>query len=183
MKPLRIIGVAVLLSMSSLFFFSASCESDPGYYISFKADGMTFTFNQGLTDITSEAFGNIVFSDTAIILFATPEQNKTSASAPNTYIIIQLFATGIGTYPPSGENFIPLAALLTVFYIKDGVSYSSNSFPGEVSLTIDTLEDVDGVIEGTFYAHVGDGILDIQITEGRFRVKRVPNESFTGFII
>jgi hypothetical protein len=183
MKLMRIIAVSMLVVFSSLLFIGASCESGPEYYFTFKADGQELTYEQGLDDIESAAFGNInsVTGD-ALYLFATPNQGEINSSEPDTYIMFRIYETSPGTYI-SGAGFRPLAAQVTLQYRKEGTLYRSDSGNGEVTVTVSKVGEVDDVIEGNFQAIVG--ILgsdeEVQMTDGTFKVKRVADESFSGF--
>jgi hypothetical protein len=182
MKLMRIIAVSMLVGLSSLLFIGASCESGPEYYITFKADGQELTFEQGLSDIESAAFGSIDNDPgEALFLIATPDPGEIYTSEPDTYILFRIYATSPGTYI-SGAGFQPLATLVTLIYRKNGVFYRSTSTNGEVTVTVSKIGEVEDVIEGNFHAIVGNlDAEDIQITDGEFRVKRVADESFTGY--
>ena len=183
MKLMRIIALAILVSMSSLLFIGASCESGPEYYFTFKADGQELTYEQGLDDIESAAFGNINgVTGEALYLFATLDQGEISASEPDTYIMFRIYETSPGTYI-SGAGFQPLAAQVTLQYRKEGTLYRSDYGNGEVTVTVSKVGEVDDVIEGSFQAIVGilSSEEEIQMTDGTFRVKRVADESFSGF--
>jgi hypothetical protein len=182
MKLMRIIAASMIVGLSSLLFIGASCESGPEYYFTFKADGQELTYEQGLDDIESAAFGNIIsVTGEALYLFAAPDQGEISASEPDTYTLFIIYETSPGTYI-SGAGFQPLAALVTLMYRKNGVFYRSNATNGEVTVTVSKIGEVDDVIEGSFQAIVGNSDAgDIQITDGAFRVKRVADESFSGF--
>ena len=162
MKTLKLIITAVCVSILALFLLGAECGvpvetgySLPPYYIMFKVDGVSKIFDKGFTDFESNAFAGMS-GGTQTAFFATAE---VISSFDNRMNYIEIFLNGIseGAYSDA-----------VIDYHEEGILYLTNTG----SLTITKYEDVGGVIEGTFSGTVEGKV----ITEGKFKVKRLPND-------
>ena len=162
MITIKILISAICVSVLTLFLLGAACgvpvDTSDSYYIKFKLDGEPKCFDKGLTDIESNAFAN-KYLENNTNFFATSDEYANSDDWTN---CIEIFLEGVleGEYSDAG-----------IFY-KDEETWDDISTN---SLTITKYEDVGGVIEGTFSGTGGGKV----ITEGVFKVKRIPNDTFT----
>ena len=170
MKAIKLIVTVMCVSVFALFLLGAECgvpeevvDSLPAYYIIFKADGELKTYSKGFTDFNGDACGNYVSSETTQIV-ALPVASALVDGPLDEYFLI-IF--------PGQESYDSV-----YFQYGDG-SGDVYITPGpEISsVTITKYEDEGGVIEGTFSGMVTLDT-DIDITEGKFKVKRVPDDSF-----
>ena len=162
MNKLKLVITAVCLSTLALFLLGAECgvpvDSLPPYYIMFKLDGESKIFDKGYTDIESNAFANKVGGNST--LFCATSDVLSSSDTKTNFIEISLNGFFEGEY--SNENI----------YYFDNEGNVSLIFTNSIKIT--KYEDVSGVIEATF-SGTGDGKV---ITEGVFKVKRIPNDTW-----
>jgi hypothetical protein len=175
MKKIFVYSFLLAAVIGFLFFLASSCPNDEGdYYIKFKADGVQKEFRLGLTDYESNALGMVSPIDSSIILFATPETWTNLTSNPANFVGIIIFGTAPGTYT---------IADLDINYTVEQAEY----FPvTEASVTITNIGAVGEEITGTFSATVeynppDGGVppsdLEIIITDGEFKVKRISDDA------
>ena len=175
MKKLKLIIVVICVPVLALFLLGAECgvvpartpvrtvESLPDYYIIFKFDGVEMDFKKGFTNVEVNAFAN-VFDSEYTFFFATSEVVQFN---PNGYFIY-FVVNGID----DGE------------YTLDYIEYQGKKVDpiygsSEGSIKITEYGDVSGVIEGTFSATVADNGTTKDITEGKFKVKRIQDDKFS----
>jgi hypothetical protein len=169
---------------SDCFYFSVESypDGEPSpYYIKFKADGIEKMFELGLTEVEVHAFGEVIGGMT--LLLATPETypniGSETENKPNNWIGIVIAGTDPGTYT-WGIDFVDLN------YTVELCEYFPQS---EGTVTITSFGDVGEEITGTFSATVvfeyspGDPPADLEIllTDGEFKVKRIPDDSWNPF--
>jgi hypothetical protein len=166
MKTLKLIIVAVCVSVLALFLLGAECgvpvevtDNLPPYYIMFKLDGVSKVFDKGFTDVESNAFANIVGVDETWF-YATSDEIGEGDTWTN---LMQIYLYGIseGVY----------SDLDSTIYYRDETTWHTTSTS---TFTITKYEDVGGVIEGTFSGTV-DGMV---ITEGVLKVKIIPDNTY-----
>ena len=181
MKRNLVYAILIVSVVGFLFFFAGSC-SDNGsnggsiYYIKFKADGVEKVFDLGLTDVEENAFGEVL-GGSMTLLFGTPETfANLDAGNPNNFVGITLLGTEAGSYDDD-------TGLDSFNYTVEQAEYQ----PSSSELTITSFGAEGGDIVGTFSATVqwasGEPASDpeILITEGEFKVKRIPNDSYDPF--
>lgn len=163
-RSVYIITAICVFSLS--FFLFTGCPSDveslPAYYIMFKLDGESKIFDKGFTDVKKNAFAN-KYGVAETDFFATSDELINSGVWTN---YLEIFLNGIseGTYSNVG-----------IYYKELEEDPWYEALDG--SLTITKYEEVGGVIEGTFSATVTN-IDTKNITEGKFKVKRIPNDTW-----
>ena len=177
-----------------LFFFAGSCtKSDglPPYYIKFNLDGNEVVFDLGMNGIEKDPFAsvsnNVGGGTFTTLFFATPETID-FPGIPGNYILIQIYGGDPSQIPypltytfPSGEN---VSLKIVYQYEAFGFQYSLESG----SLTVTSFGEVGEAISGTFSASLfyytinSQGVkiaaLTTQVTEGEFKVKRAPNDTY-----
>jgi hypothetical protein len=177
MKILKLIVTAMCVSVLALFLFAAECgvpvesadifDSLPTYFIIFKLDGESKTFDKGMTLYERQAFGNEHPLDGKTTLFAMPNV-ETGEVEPITYIWIDFNGTDEDTYPA-----IFLNADISYFQLRiDGGANVSNS---NVTVQVTSYGVLGETIEGYFSGLLTDGSI---ITEGVFKVFRAPDNTF-----
>jgi hypothetical protein len=163
----------------SLRFFAAACclvcglilpacgdetASDPGYSISFKRDGVLHVWTKGFLEpqFGDVPLGNLITNKSNVILFAMPVSLWYVTDKPQDYIWIRYSSTN--------------TADVSLEMAFGGVSYAAKK--SDISFAIDETGDVGGVILGSISAAVACSSNTNQITEGRFRVKRLADNTF-----
>lgn len=176
MKCIRFLFLLPLIIFTSFFFFSGSCDSEsmPNSYITFTLDGQSNSFELGLSDIESEAFGNIASGNT--ILLAAGDDTGTSTIPPDNCVYIRILSTNPGTYTSAFDS------ILVFYYWENGTLYYPVTplVDQTTTVTVDTIDAVSGSIEGTFtaYLHSGSGTIEKMLTGGIIKLKCINDESF-----
>ena len=170
MKTLKLIVVAMCVSVLTLLLFAGQCgvpvETSVSYDIKFKVDGVQKNFDKGLTNYVSEPFGHpITGSPDYTQVLATPDV-ETGESLPDNGIMIYFIGTTTGIYTDANA----------MIEYGEGEWYVTDGNP--VTVTITKYENEGGVIEGTFSGTVSFTLSDKVITEGEFTVKRVAKDLF-----
>lgn len=148
--------IAILAAAIIPFAGIVSCESDSdnsdeGYYISFTLDDTSYKFEKQVSDYVDSDVPCGYFNGEDYDLWAT------SALAGEDYDCAELY-------------FGDAEATSFDINLRIGLSgYEGSSLTGEVT----ELGDVDGIISGTFSGNVYNGS-DHAVTNGKFRVKRIP---------
>jgi hypothetical protein len=181
MKTLKLVIVAICVSVLALFLLGAECgvpvediDGLPAYYIIFKAGEEIKTYTKGFTEFTGDACGNYyeyIINGVGALqeeylteIVAMPEASAYADFPPEEFLLI-IF--------PGQESFED-----ALFVYADG---SGNTYGGfENNVVITNYEDEGGVIEGTFSGTIANGE-PIEITDGKFKVKRVTDDSFNLF--
>ena len=161
---LLIISVVCIASLSVVLFTGCPAASPDTYYIKFKLDGVDENFDKGFTNYESRPFGN-EGSGSYTAITATPD-DETGETVPDSYIWIDFDGVDTDTYPITFPN----EALTINLRIGGVTAYSSN-----VTLQVTVYGAVGETIEGTFSGLLDDGSI---ITEGEFKVVRVPDNTF-----
>lgn len=163
MKRFLLIITAICIASLSIFVFTGCpTATTDTYYIKFKLDGVDKNFDKGYTNYESNPFGNE--RGPATILFATPD-DETGAEEPNNYIRIYFYGLDTDTYPAT------LPDVLLTLRIGGGDS----AIDTDDTLQVTRYGAVGGTIEGTFSGSLSN---DSIITEGEFRVLRVPDNTY-----
>ena len=171
MKILKLFITAVCISALA-FFFLGACGGSDDYYITFKVDGVSKTFDKGFTDYESAPFGNLVdlYGD-LFAMYATPDE-ETGESWPDNYISIMFRGTSTGTYSDTLEA--------SLYYREYGSGWWEGGPVDDIIITVTKYDDMGGVVEGTFSTTIIDEISESitrEITEGKFRVKRIADDT------
>jgi hypothetical protein len=165
--------IALCAAVMAAFGVLVSCTSDGAeYYVRFKAEGQTYEFSKGFTDIANGDAVAVKSEETYLALTGTTDNIDTSAIGDDetevqNAVFIVLIGTTTGTYDEEGEIEI-------VFVILDSVEYDISA----LSVTVTAVNEVGSTVEGTFTATVtpeGGGD-PIEITEGEFRLYRAEDD-------
>ena len=162
MKRFIFIITVVCIASLTIFLFTG-CPTAPGYYIKFKVDGVEKNYGKGLSDFGGDACGNYTSADGLLTeMVASPEASSLASAPPDEYFLIVF---------PGQESFED-----AYFSYGDGVGGFYSAYGNAVTIT--SYGDEGGVIEGTFSGTVSFTLEDKVITEGKFRVMRVDDDSF-----
>lgn len=176
MKSSRLIAlfVLILLGFSFICFqqvFAGGC-GDPEspqnpYFIAFTHDNQRYFFTLGLTDVQEHCYGEKAVS--TIEMFAT-DISADSQSIYGNYIMIDLFSgtPGDPIVPGVFDDSIEVQVLVSV----DGTLYE-NTWNGPTQVTVESIGEIGGIIEGTFFAEVRDVMTlteIVELTNGEFAV-------------
>ena len=176
MKHIRFLFVLPLIIFVSLFIIGGSCtDTSPQNDVTFTIDGQPVTFNKGITVSDDESFAVQDTVQGATYIYASSESASDTSNLPDNYILIRVLATGTGSWQ------LLVLATLAVMYYEDGVQYIAITPGDTTTITITKYGDVGDTIEGTFSSKVRDNGNTIEITDGQFKVKRLPDDSVTFF--
>jgi len=176
MKHIGFLFVLPLIIFASLFIIGGSCtDTSPQDDFVLTIDGEPITFDKGITDSDDEPFAvqNTVLGVTYI--YASPESASDTLNLPDNYILIHVLTTDTGSWQ------LAAVVILAVMYYEDGVQYIAITPGDTTTVTITKYGDVGDTIEGTFSSKVRDNGNTIEITDGQFKVKRLPDDSVTFF--
>ena len=175
MKTLKLIVTTICISLLAFFLLGAECgapvesvnhiDSLPTYFIIFKLNGESKTFDRGFTDFESKPFGNKQ-SSTKTTLIATPD-DETGMEEPDNYIWIDFNGADVDTYPTTFLN-VDIDLDLSI----EGGATVNNS---NIVVQVTSYGAVGETITGYFYGTLSDGSI---ITEGVFKVYRAPDYTF-----
>jgi hypothetical protein len=137
------------------------------YYIAFTYDNQRYFYTLGLTDIQEHCYGEKATS--AIYMFAI-DRVADSSSLSGNYIMINLFSgtPGEPIVPGVFDDSIEVHVLVSI----DETLYES-TWNGPTQCTVDSIGEIGGIIEGTFFAEVRDVMTMteiIELTNGEFAV-------------
>ena len=151
-----------------------SCSSDGAvYYVRFSADGQSYEFTKGYTDIENGDAVALISVDTYLLITGTTD-NVSSDAIGNPEADVQnvvwvvLNGTTVGTYDEEGE-------IETAYIALNGVAY----VPSALSVTVSVINEEGSTIEGTFTATLTPeaGGEDVVITDGEFKLYRAADNS------
>jgi hypothetical protein len=142
----------------------------------FKADGESKLYDKGLSDFDGDPCGNYVTGGTQIVAGSVA---IALAKGPSD----EIFMIAFGGKESSDEAYFQ--------YLDESGGFYACPGPGVCSVTITSYGDEGGVIEGEFSGTVEEeiplGLMtskqapSIDITEGKFRIKRLDDDSFNLF--
>ena len=166
MKRFIFIITAICIASLSIFLFTGCpTATTDTYYVKFKLDGVSLNFDKGFTNYESKPFGNEM-TGSLTSFFATPD-DETGETEPNTYIWVDFDGFSTDTYPitfPDSDLYL---------YLQIEGSGANNS---DVTMQVTVYGAVGETIEGTFSGSLDDGST---ISEGEFRVIRIPDNTFS----
>jgi len=139
-------------------------------------DGKSYTYELGLTDIgDGTAFGNLYSS--SIALLAAGDNTGNSSDPPENYVHISIGSSNPGTYTTAFDS------ILGFYYRENDVAYYPQTpLPDQTTtVIINTIEEVGGMIEGTFTGYVTNGSIDKTLENGVIKLKRIEDDSFSLF--
>ena len=176
MKSIRFLFVLPLIIFTSLFFIGGSCtDTSLQNDVTFTADGQPVTFDKGILYSDDEPFAVQDTVVNATYIYASSESASDTLNLPDNYILIRVLITDTGSWQ------LLAAVILAVWYYEDGVQYIAITPGDTTTITITKYGDVGDTIEGTFSSKVRDNGNTIEITDGQFKVKRLPDDSVTFF--
>jgi len=147
-------------------------QAEAEFFVSFLLDGNPIEMAEGILEYDNVPFATYSPSDVETLIGATPV-GVSIDDTPTSYVVVYVYdAPGPGTYTFAlGELELQYVTPGLEIWLEDG------------SVTITSAGGVGGAIEGTFEGTLSD--LDeaptyYEVTEGRFRVKRLPDDLFGG---
>lgn len=156
------------------FGILVSCSSEgAAYYVRFSADGQSYEFTKGYTDIGNGDAVALISGDTYLLITGTTD-NISSDDIGNPEVEVQnavwvvLIGTTAGTYDEEG-------GIETAYIAINGVTY----VPLALSITVSVINEIGSTIEGTFTATLtpeggGDAVV---IADGEFKLYRAADDS------
>ena len=163
----KLLSVLLLAALVVIACKPAGEDGGAEYYISFLFDGERVEFTQGLLEFENVPFAMYATSGGTFIA-ALPQGVSLEGGEPETYAGIELMGPLLaGTY----DVFLEEAGFMYSF--AEAIWYAESG-----SVTVTVAGGVGAAVEGTFSGTVSDGESDHSVTDGTFRVKRIPDDSF-----
>ena len=167
MRTMKTIWKSAIVATLVLAFTACSDDDDnggsstpAGYYLTAKVDGQNYS-NSNLFDPTAVVAGGML-----MIQSSTNSGDAIQIQIPN--------YTGPGTYNSGNNdltagfvNFMDMGATVGQF-----TSYTSVRGTGQVIVTEDTAEKVEGTFTATAFENVEGSTNDVAITQGSFRAEK-----------
>lgn len=145
-----------------------SCANNGGeFFISASLDGTTYEWTLGLTDVEKDALGEYyTLGGPGTLLLATPEA-VSSATEPSNYVLFDIdsSSTSPATYT--------IVDFWDAYYRINNVYWDFTN----ITFVITTYGGVGDTIEGTFSGTIFDGVSTMTVTNGKFEVVRIADDT------
>ena len=106
-------------------------------------------------------------------MYATPDV-ETGDPEPDNYISVMFLGTTTGTYSDTSQA--------SLFYRENGNGWWEGGSVDNIIITVTKYDDVGGVVKGTFSTTIIEEVPDSltkEITEGKFKVKRIADDTLS----